>query len=86
MNRHEFEITAALNNHDDLTSFGIFNFIDKNFTCLSPHIQYERKSLFLKWLSNYTIFCANIMARKKYKDKRRWDILKCLSGQGLGWV
>ena len=31
MNRHEFEITAALNNHDNLTSFGIFNFVDKNF-------------------------------------------------------
>lgn len=31
MNKHEFEITAALNNHDDLTGYGIFKFVKENF-------------------------------------------------------
>ena len=31
MNKHEFEITAALNNHDDLTGYGISHFIEVNF-------------------------------------------------------
>jgi len=31
MNKHEFEITAALNNHDDLTGYQISKFIKENF-------------------------------------------------------
>ena len=31
MNKHEFEITAALNNHDGLTGYGISKFVKENF-------------------------------------------------------
>jgi DNA-binding PadR family transcriptional regulator len=31
VNRHEFEITAALNNHDDLTGYWISKFVKENF-------------------------------------------------------
>jgi DNA-binding PadR family transcriptional regulator len=31
MNKHEFEITSALNNHDDLTGYQISKFAKKNF-------------------------------------------------------
>jgi hypothetical protein len=31
VNKYEFEITAALNNHDDLTGYGISKFIQQNF-------------------------------------------------------
>ena len=31
MNKHEFEITAALNNHDDLTGYQISKFVKEIF-------------------------------------------------------
>ena len=48
--------------------------ININVTIPSQHVLNQNN--FLKKLSYFTIFCANIMARKKYKDRKIWQTHK----------
>jgi DNA-binding PadR family transcriptional regulator len=83
MNKYEFEITAALNNHDGLTGYGISKFIQQNFHhmigCGTLYLYLDRLTKNGKIIRTKTVIPENIRLssqniRFTYKLRRQHDM------------